>query len=76
MPQVQPNTILNIPEGTDKLRIKNMSDSEDGRCNIFTEVGSQNVSLAPDQTKDIQLDGGDSSRLDNVGKTVLSVNYL
>jgi hypothetical protein len=75
MPQVQPNTTLNIPEGTNKLRIQNMSDSADGRCNVFTEVGNQNVSLTPNQTKDVQLDGGDSSRLDNVGKTVLNVTY-
>jgi hypothetical protein len=75
MPTVKPNQTYNIPEGTPQVRIKNLSDTADGRCNLFMESGSQNISFAPGQTKDIQLDGG-TARLDNVGKTDLEVTLL
>jgi hypothetical protein len=75
MPTVNPGQTYNIPAGVEEIRIRNLSDSTDGRCNLFMETGSQNISLAPDQTKDIQLDGG-AARLDNVGKTDLEVTLI
>lgn len=76
MPQVQPGETLPIPNGTAKIKIHNDSTTKDGHCNVFTGSGSENVILEPNKSKDVQLDGGDESKLDNTGKTVLTVTYL
>jgi hypothetical protein len=74
MPQVQPGKTFKIPDGTSSISVTNDSTTSDGKCNVFTGSGSQNVTLTPGQTKNVQLDGGDDSSLDNVGNTVLTVS--
>lgn len=75
MALVTPGSQLNIPAGENRISVKNESATQTGHCNIFTDAGSENFTLAPSQTKNAQLDGG-AARLDNTGKTELLVTYL
>jgi hypothetical protein len=74
VPDVEPKGELKIPEGTQRLKIKNLSQTKRGACNVFIGDNSVNVQLAENETKNVDL-YGEPTTLHNTGSTELEVTY-
>lgn len=74
MPNVEPKGQLNIPAGHQQIRIRNLSQTKAGACNVFIDENSTNVQLAANETKNVHLHGN-AATLDNTGSTELEVTY-
>jgi hypothetical protein len=74
VPRVEPKDELEIPEGTQRIRIKNLSQTKRGACNVFIGENSVNVQLAENETKGVDLHG-EPTTLHNTGSTELEVTY-
>jgi hypothetical protein len=74
VPRVDPKSELNIPAGHQRIKIKNLSQTKAGACNVFIDENSTNVQLAANESKYVDL-YDNSAILDNTGSTELEVTY-